>query len=116
MSWTEKITDIKAVGSRVTCNPPPTDTDEDWLIYSVDIVTFIGDCIEQGFIDEGYYADSDFISLRKGSINLIVTNIKKFYDKFVLATHVCKTLNVLDKHDRIVVFQAILYDKEYGKP
>jgi hypothetical protein len=115
-TWTEHITDIKSVGSRVTCNPAPTDTDEDWLIYSENFSTFIGDCIERGFVDEGNYADSAFRSLRKNTNNLIVTDRKEFYDKFILATHVCKTLNVLDKQHRIVVFQAILYGKEYGKP
>lgn len=115
-NWTKHITDIKAVGSRVTCNPAPTDTDEDWLIFSEHIEMFIGDCIERGFVDEGNYADSNFRSLRQGPNNLIVTDRKEFYDRFVLATHVCKTLNVLDKQDRIVVFQAILYQKEYGKP
>ena len=116
MSWTNHITDIKKVGSTVTCDPAPTDTDEDWLIYAKDIITFVGDCIEHGFKDEGYYPDSYFVSLRLHKNNLIVTNRKEFYDKFVLATHVCKTLNVLDKQHRIVVFQAILYGKEYGKP
>jgi hypothetical protein len=115
-TWTKHITDINAVGSRVTCNPAPTDTDDDWLIYSKNFSTFIGDCIERGFVDEGDYGDSQFRSLRSGVHNLIVTDRKEFFDKFMLATHVCKTLNLLNKQNRIVVFQAILYGKEYGKP
>ena len=116
MNWTDNMKNIVRVGSRVTCNPAPKDTDEDYLVYTDDLSTLIGDCIEQGFLDEGYYVDSEFRSLRHGTTNLIITTRKEFYDKFVLATHVCKTLNVLDKQDRIVVFQAILYGKEYGKP
>jgi hypothetical protein len=114
--WTDSMKDIIRVGSRVTCDPAPTDTDEDYLIYTEDLPTLMGDCIEQGFTNEGNYADSNFHSLRCGPANLIVTERREFFDKFVLATHVCKTLNVLDKQHRIVVFQAILYGKEYGKP
>ena len=108
--------DIKRVGSKVTCDPAPTDTDEDWLVYTENLSTLVGDCIEQGLTHEGSYAGSAFVSLRQGPTNLIITDRKEFFDKFMLATHVCKTLNVLDKQDRIVVFQAILYEKEYGKP
>jgi 4-hydroxyphenylpyruvate dioxygenase-like putative hemolysin len=114
--WTDNMKDIKRVGSRVTCDPAPTDTDEDYLVYTEDLSTLMGDCIEMGFTNEGSYVGSEFHSLRQGTTNLIITTRKEFYDKFVLATHVCKTLNVLDKQDRIVVFQAILYGKEYGKP
>jgi hypothetical protein len=120
MNWTNKMKLVVPVGSRVTCDPAPTDTDEDWLVYTEDLATLLGDCVEYGFTNEGNYIDkesySNFFSLRNGRHNLIVTNRKEFYDRFVLATHVCKTLNVLDKQDRIVVFQAILYGKEYGKP
>ena len=108
--------EIKRVGSRVTCNPAPTDTDEDWLVYTEDLSTLIGDCVEQGLTLEGSYAGDAFVSLRQGPTNVIITDRKEFFDKFMLATHVCKTLNVLDKQHRIVVFQAILYEKEYGKP
>jgi len=120
MSWTDKIKLVVPVGSRVTCDPAPTDTDEDWLVYTEDLATFLGDCVEYGFTNESNYIDkeshSNFFSLRNGRHNLIVTNRREFYDKFILATHVCKSLNLLNKHNRIVVFQAILYEKEYGKP
>ena len=108
--------DIKRVGSKITCDPAPTDTDEDWLVYTENLSTLVGDCIEQGLTHEGSYAGSAFVSLRQGPTNLIITDRKEFFDKFMLATHVCKTLNLLNKQNRIVVFQAILYGKEYGKP
>jgi hypothetical protein len=114
--WTDSMKDIRRVGSRVTCDPAPTDTDEDYVVYTENLSTLVGDCIEQGFTHEGSYAGSAFVSLRQGPTNLIITDRKEFFNKFILATHVCKTLNVLDKQHRIVVFQAILYGKEYGKP
>jgi len=111
-----KVIEMAAVGSRVTCVPAPTDTDEDILILTDDARLFMGDAIEAGFANCGFYVGCDFISLRKGEINLIVTEESSFYNKFILATHVCKALNLLDKEQRITVFQAILYGKEYGKP
>lgn len=107
------------VGSRVTCNPAPTDTDQDILVL-------VG---KHGFddlcawaCDEGYTLDGSevedyfqlspedtFQSLSNGEINFIVTEDPGFFDKFMLATHVAKTLNVMQKEHRIVLFQAILY-------
>ena len=107
---------LEYVGSRVTCVPAPTDTDEDVLILVKNVDQFAGKCIRVGFKADGSYAGSAFVSLRLDEGNLIVTEEEEFYDKFMLATHVCKSLNVLDKQHRITVFQAILYGKAYGKP
>lgn len=113
----DKVVKMEYVGSRITCNPPPTDTDEDVLLLTDDLNTLIGDCIEAGFKRDGDVTASyptEFVSLRSGTINFIVTDNEEFYRKFMLATHVCKFLNLQGKLDRICVFQAILYGKEYG--
>ena len=113
----DKVVKMEYVGSRITCNPPPTDTDEDVLLLTDDLNTLIGDCIEVGFKRDGDVTASyptEFVSLRSGTINFIVTDNEEFYKKFMLATHVCKFLNLQGKLDRICVFQAILYGKEYG--
>jgi hypothetical protein len=113
----DKVLKMEYVGSRVTCSPAPTDTDEDVLLLTDDKSTLIGDCIEVGFKWDSdvtkSYPDS-FVSLRNGEMNLIITDDEEFYKKFMLATHVCKFLNVQGKLNRICVFQAILYGKEYG--
>jgi len=109
----DKVVKMEYVGSRVTCNPPPTDTDEDVLLLTDDLTMLIADCIEVGFTRDGDHTASyptGFVSLRNGTMNFIVTDDEEFYKKFMLATHVCKSLNVMDKSNRIVVFQAILYD------
>jgi hypothetical protein len=123
-----RVLEMEYVGSRVTCNPAPTDTDEDILVLTSedDIYRLVEDCKVVGFKGGEVYfsasgtASSDFYSLRKGEINLIITSRKEFFDKFLLATHVCKTLNVMSKQHRITVFQAVLYGKSYrpkdGKP
>jgi hypothetical protein len=110
----DKVVKMEYVGSRITCNPAPTDTDEDVLLLTDDLETLIGDCIEVGFTRDGDTKASypvGFVSLRNGSMNFIVTDDEEFYKKFMLATHVCKSLNVMEKSNRIVVFHAILYDE-----
>ena len=113
----DKVVKMEYVGSRVTCSPPPTDTDEDVLLLTDDLSMLIADCIEVGFTRDGSHKASyptSFVSLRNGTMNFIVTDDEEFYKKFMLATHVCKFLNVMTKVDRICVFQAILYGTEYG--
>ena len=112
----DKVVKMEYVGSRITCNPAPTDTDEDVLLLTDDLETLIGDCIEVGFTRDGDTKASypeGFVSLRNGSMNFIITDDEEFYKKFMLATHVCKSLNLMEKNNRITVFQAILYGKEY---
>ena len=105
---------VEPVGSRVTCNPPPTDTDEDFLVCC-----FNGSADshlkEQGFKQEGspqFYTGNDdgqFKSFRRGETNVIVTPFLEFFEKFRAATHIAKRLNIMAKSDRIALFQAVLY-------
>lgn len=105
---------FNVVGSRVTCNPPPVNTDQDYLALVV------GDpyqaMTEAGFTQDGspeFYTGNDkggFRSWRRGNVNIITTEDSVFYDKFMKATYLAKRLNLLDKADRIALFQVILYD------
>lgn len=54
------------------------------------------------------------MSWRKGKLNFIVTKNEDFIRKHKLATYVCKSLNLLNKKHRILVFQAILYGNYYS--
>ena len=112
----DKVVKMEYVGSRVTCVPAPTDTDEDVLLLTDDLNMLIADCIEVGFTRDGDHTASyptGFVSLRNGTMNFIVTDDEEFFKKFMLATHVCKSLNLQAKLNRICVFQAILYGEEY---
>ncbi len=115
---------ISATGSRVICLPPPTNTDEDYLVLAK-----LGEPHEilEKFDSLGYIADGDeayemlcefetggWCSFRKNHINYIVTQNSDFYDKFVLATEIAKRLNLLDKEDRIKLFQFMLYEADLG--
>lgn len=108
------------VGSRVTCNPAPKNTDQDYLVLvGEDAMEFIGQMTNYGFdveLGEGYAEDAlnsgednRFQSYRMDDVNLIATVDEGFYGRFVAATSVAKRLNLLDKGDRIALFQAVLY-------
>lgn len=105
------------VGSRVTCDPPPTDTDEDWVcLYYDDLESILS---KSGYTIEGNpekYDSSDFISYRNGEVNVIVIEDDDLYYRFLTATSLAKRFNLLDKKDRIDLFQAVLYGNGEGHP
>lgn len=112
-------------GSRVTCEPAPENTDEDWLVIlpaSQEVVACaVNELSGDGFSWEGseHYQDAaanDFMSWRKDRVNLIVTASEEFARRHRAATAMCKRLNLLDKQDRIALFQAVLYANVWTEP
>lgn len=114
----EHAADWQLVGSRVTCNPAPVGTDQDILVYVLpknfdrlfsalerDGWTFDGSEAYVNSVEEG----DGFRSYRKGDINLVITSDRGFYSRFMAATSIAKHLNLLQKADRIALFQAVLY-------
>lgn len=114
---------IEPCGSRVTCNPPPVDTDEDYLVQIRDDRETVGRVVNElsraGFKWEGneHYQDAagDFMSWRsEANINLIVTANPEFARRHRTATALCKRMNLMAKNDRISLFQAVLYGNEWN--
>ncbi len=109
---------LNAVGSRITCNPAPTNTDQDYLALrpSGRALAWLA---ENGFVtttDDTYDGlKSEFTSFKKGDVNIIVTVDDTFHSAFMAATHVAKRLNLLNKKDRIALFQAVLYRNQYSE-
>ena len=101
-----------ATGSRVICDPPVLDTDEDYVVLgSKDGYAHLikdGYCLQTP--DRGYDI-SGFVSLHKGNVNIIFTHDAEFYHSFVKATRLAKALNLREKKQRIVLFQAVLYGR-----
>lgn len=107
-----------AVGSRITCNPPPTDTDQDvlCLVEADDLDDFENHLSDMGWMFEGEdYAGTkkgDFMSWRKEhdriEYNLIVTTQEKWFDSFMDATLSCKEKNLLTKKERIAEFDKFM--------
>jgi hypothetical protein len=112
------------VGSRVTCRPPPTDTDNDTLCLLKEpkqLLEFVGEAVKQGFdyrgsiVEDANHQSLRFVSLLRASDNenIIVTTSPEFAQRFLAATHVAKQLNLLVKAHRVLVFQAVLYGNSY---
>lgn len=100
------------MGSRFVCDPPVMDTDIDYCLYSpVGIDSIL---TEMGFDSNGFAAyrkgvnDGVFTSWRRGDINLVVTHDTESFEKYKIATHICKKLNVRSKPDRIMVYDAVI--------
>lgn len=108
-------------GSRITCWPTPLNTDLDILVLVADDMMHLelSHVLDlQGYEVGGSIPNKEtaiinpeycFASHTKDVVNLIITSSSIFYDRFMLATHLCKNLNEMDKRKRIAIFQAILY-------
>lgn len=107
---------VEPVGSRIVCNPPPTDTDQDWLCLLHDNITYDAICdplAEEGWIRGGsttaiYGSKPKFYSWTMGEDNIILTKDEEYFSKYLEATAICKEKNLLDKKERIKVFKKIL--------
>ena len=125
---------ILHTGSRVVCNPPPTDTDDDYLLL-VDPLTLPG--LEDRLTAEGFkiggsfgagrrvleeWPDLNFArtkrdkakifrSYKKKELNYIVTCSLEYFEEFTHATQLAKHLNLLKKPDRIALFHAIVFNE-----
>lgn len=104
------------VGSRVTCNPPPTDTDQDVLVYTHDENTLTSHLLANGWTKDKDYDLPAFISYKKEDYNIIATPIQKWAIKFLKATKECKKNNVMDKAERIKVFDKYMKKASMPKP
>ena len=116
--WSKHVLLYSPTGSRVICDPTPTDTDEDFVCFQPNYDAAILALEADGFISEGspefYTGNSrgNFRSLRKGSVNLILTDQRAFYELFNTATELARRFNLINKSDRIALFQAVLYGVE----
>ena len=111
-----KIVEIQPVGSRITCVPAPKNTDEDYLVLTRTRVSIVSkgwkldNCGHYYALNEGL-----FDSWRYGQLNVILTDSREFYDKFLLSTKLAKKFNLLEKQDRISLFQAVLYNRDFDE-
>ena len=107
----ESIICYYPTGSRCICYPPPENTDEDYivLVNSIKYVTYPMILSMLGWKENGkQYKGSDFISFKKDIdgvlTNLIITKYDDFYQQWIHATEDAKERNLLNKADRIKLF------------
>lgn len=108
----DKYESVFRTGSSVICNPPVTDTDEDYMFYTEDMERFAIHLLTNGWETcgkdyEGHNAGL-FRALRKGKLNYLLTDSQDYYDKFEEATKVATKLNLLQKEQRIALFNYII--------
>lgn len=104
----EPIT-IAPTGSRVICDPPVMDTDEDWLVYMpeqcMDMATAALEACGATFNPEQtHYPDG--VVMWIGNINVILIHDYAIFYRWVIATYWAKQLNLLAKEDRVRYFQS----------
>lgn len=101
-------------GSRVICNPPVLDTDEDFVLL-VDSYTNVQTKLEAlGYVksNNAHYRDVDepmIDTYRRphDNVNLIVTDKMNDYTKWRVAHCLAKEFNLRDKVHRTMLFRAI---------
>ena len=106
--------DSYATGSQVICNPIPLDADEDHVVFTKRLWAAVRYLEDREYIAEGSMAEEEcrgFVSMRKEKVNLILTQDLTFFSRFVHATDEARAQNLLEKKDRIALFQRFLYSK-----
>jgi len=95
-------------GSRYICTPPPKDTDNDTVFLVNGYHDWKAALLDDGWDFCGDYEFAGrFAAFRKGQENYIVTEDEDFFNRYVFATEAARALNLLNKEDRITLFQAI---------
>lgn len=105
------VMDFHITGSVYICDPPVLETDLDYVVRVLDIKSVKQVLQADGWKVGGSKIGKDFTAFRKGKVNLICTQNEEFYKNYIIATQSCKKLNLLDKQDRIKLFDAIIYKK-----
>ena len=106
--FSETVLRSYPTGSRYICNPPPMDTDNDTVYLVNGYYNWGLSLLKDGWEQCGEYQfGGQFTAFRKGVENYIVTEDEQFFERYVCATEAAKALNLLDKEDRIKLFQAV---------
>lgn len=106
---------IYPAGSRYVCNPPRFFTDVDFVVYSehaVEDILYTNKYKKSSWSDYRgvhltYGAEGEFTAWRRGRINLIVALTWNYAERFNVATHICRSRNIREKWQRIVVHEAL---------
>ena len=108
-------------GSSYICNPPVTNTDVDEMFLVDDLQEVNFQLTGLGWtkcgLEEETYQDkpSHWAAYRKENMNALLTTNLKYFMNFFKATEEAKHLNLLNKEDRVALFQKILGEEPKKK-
>lgn len=130
------LLDHQLSGSRVICDPPVLDTDEDHLYLVSDLDhagqwfgamgwdNCLADWIDKQERDPGsrdatgYAVELEsgarFQAWRRGEVNVIITDDETLHLRSVAATLLATRLNLRAKEERIKLFRCIKFGEVYG--
>jgi hypothetical protein len=115
----DTLIDLFPTGSRIICNPPVLNTDEDWmiLIQPKSFHLALKLLSKHQFYEGGFMFPINnspkAVSFKSNSndLNLLVTDNVEYFDSFRNATKLATKLNLTNKKDRITLFQLAMGDK-----
>jgi hypothetical protein len=81
--------------------------DLDVLLLVTDQASFLDQEESHGFVPCAGYEESAWFALRKGVVNLIVTEDDEWYADCAKASDVCKVLRLATKRERILVYRIV---------
>ena len=104
---------VEPYGSRIVCNPAPTDTDEDWIVLA------LNPYVDQTLIKLGFRrSDREYsheahghpiLAYRgNGNLNIVVTTDREFFRRTMEATRLARRFNLLDKSDRVALHEVVV--------
>lgn len=96
-------------GSRVICSPPVLNTDADFVVLDNKGINWEGLGFKMNSHPEEYEGADDVTMYRRGEVNLIVTHEPAVFVRWKVATAAATQMNILDKKQRIALFQGVLY-------
>ncbi len=96
-------------GSNYICNPPVEDTDIDTMYFVKDLYEADRIILAEGWTacDKGEYDISNWRAYRKGKYNALITDNYNHYIRFEAATELAKKYNLLEKEERIEIFEIV---------
>ncbi len=97
---------VKMTGSRVTKDGWTDESDWDYVVYDPDH-KFANTIDPQEWVLGSNVDSGEFMSIRKGGVNLILVDKEEIWKKYIIATNLIKTLNSKTKGERVAVFDSV---------
>ena len=97
-------------GSNYICNPPVTDTDIDQMFLVYDLYRAAEELDHLGWKEcrtknNNDYPTNIMLAFRLGVNNALLTDNEEYFNNFYKATEEAKRRNLLNKADRIALFE-----------